>query len=330
MPRPSRMPLAAAFALACACPAAAIALSHCAEIDDDARRLACYDEASGRAAKAAAAPAVPPATRPSLLGAAWMLDPEPGERDVDVRFYQPNYLLFARYTGRVNNQPFSPVFAAAGVPDQQLDDVEAKFQISFKARLWHTVDRRWAFWLGYTQQAQWQVYNAAISRPFRETDHQPELILAYNPELEWAGFRWRLVTVSLNHQSNGRSDPLSRSWNRIIGGIGVERGDFAVLARAWYRIKESANTDDNRDITDFLGYGDLTALYKWRGHTFKLMARGNLTRGNGAAELTWSSPPVLGPLRLYAQLFTGYGESLIDYNWRQTTIGAGIALNDLL
>jgi phospholipase A1 len=59
------------------------------------------------------------------------------------------------------------------------------------------------------------------------------------------------------------------------------------------------------------------------------MGRGNLGKGKGAGEFTWSSPPILGPLRLYAQVFTGYGESMIDYNWNQTTIGAGITLNDL-
>jgi len=325
----SRFPLLAVFAVAWAWPAAGIAadaLAQCAAIDDDVKRLACYDAASGRAAT----PPAPEAASPSLLGPAWMLDPTPGERDFDVRFYRPNYFLLGRYSDRVNNQPLSPVFAAAGSPDQQLDDVEAKFQLSFKARLWHTADRRWALWLGYTQQSQWQVYNAGLSRPFRETNYQPELFVTYNPELAWNGFRWRLLNVGYAHQSNGRSDPLSRSWDRIFAEFGVERDQLALLARLWYRIKESPSKDDNPDITDYLGYGELTALYRWRRHTFKLMGRGNLSTGKGAAELTWSSRPLLGPLRLYAQVFTGYGESLIDYNWRQTTIGAGIALNDLL
>ena len=58
------------------------------------------------------------------------------------------------------------------------------------------------------------------------------------------------------------------------------------------------------------------------------MGRGNIDTGKGAAELSWYTPPLLGPFRGYVQLFSGYGESLIDYNWNQTTIGAGIVLNE--
>ncbi len=79
-----------------------------------------------------------------------------------------------------------------------------------------------------------------------------------------------------------------------------------------------------------MGWGDLTAIYQWRGHTFTLMGRGNPSTDKGAARLTWSSPPLAGPIRAYAEAFTGYGESLIDYNWRQNTFGIGFALNDYL
>jgi phospholipase A1 len=318
------------------------ALARCAALTDDARRLACYDQASGRPASAPTAPAAAaPATAgtparasapvtTSLIGQSWLLDPGTTDGNFEVRPYMPNYILPIRYTDKPNNTPFSPIFSAAGAPQQELDDIEAKFQISFKARLWATDDKRWSAWAAYTQQNQWQVYNDAISRPFRETNYQPEVMLAYNPDLTFGGFRWRLATLSLNHQSNGRADPLSRSWNRLIGGVALERGGFVFQARAWHRFSESADKDDNPDITDYMGYGDLTALYRTTGgHTFKAMGRGNLGKGKGAGEFTWSSPPVLGPLRLYAQIFTGYGESMIDYNWNQTTIGAGITLNDL-
>jgi phospholipase A1 len=320
-------------------------IAECAAIGVDSERLACYDRASGRAAAPAPADrsssAPSPATtagqpapaagglRPSasLIDAAWGFTSGSDRYAIDM--YQQNYLLFARYTDNVNSAPYQSIFQAAGQPET-IDDVEAKFQLSFKMRLWTTEDRRWGVWAAYTQQNQWQVYNDDISRPFRETNYMPEVLVSYRPGIELGGFHWNLLNLSFNHQSNGRTDLLSRSWNRIIATFGFERENFALLANAWYRIKESADEDDNPDITDYYGYGSLTAIYKWRDHSFSLMGRGNISKGKGAAQLTWMSPRLLGPIRAYVQGFAGYGESMIDYNWNQNTIGVGIAINDAL
>ena len=102
---------------------------------------------------------------------------------------------------------------------------------------------------------------------------------------------------------------------------------FALLAKAWYPFNYK---EDNPDITDYYGYGSLTGIYKWRGHSFSLMGRGNLSKGKGAAELTWMSPRLLGPLRLYVQGFTGYGESMIDYDVKTNRIGVGVMMTDWL
>jgi len=98
----------------------------------------------------------------------------------------------------------------------------------------------------------------------------------------------------------------------------------------WYRIPESSDDDDNPTISDYYGWGDLSAIYKWRGQSFAATIRGNPSTGKGAGQLTWTSAPLLGPVRGYVKLFSGYGETLIDYNWRQTTIGIGVTLNDWL
>ncbi|MCX7890780.1 MAG: phospholipase A [Burkholderiales bacterium] len=321
------------------------AIAECAAIASDAERLACYDRASGRGPAAVPAPAPAKLPEPpsavgdtgaqaaagalrapaSLIDAAWGF--EPGSSRYAIDLYNQNYLLFARYTNDLNTAPYVPLFQAAGKP-VNLDDVEAKFQLSFKFRLWTTDDRRWGVWAAYTQQNQWQVYNGDTSRPFRETNYMPELFVSYRPGLDLGGgFQWNLLNVGYNHQSNGRTDILSRSWDRIVATFGIERGDFALLAKVWYPFNYK---EDNPDITDYYGYGSLTAIYKWRGHSFSLMGRGNLSKGKGAAELTWMSPRLLGPLRAYVQAFSGYGESMIDYNWNQTTIGAGVSLNDAL
>lgn len=318
-------------------------LAECSAITADADRLACYDRAAGRAPSPADAerPA-PPVVLPSLtekpapvagglradsslIDAAWGFDK--GSNPYIIDLYNQNYLLVARYTDSVNSAPYKPIFQAAG-EQENLDATEAKFQISFKLRLWTTEDRRWGVWAAYTQQNQWQVYNADISRPFRETNYMPELFVSYKPDVALGGgFKWNLLNVGYTHQSNGRSDTISRSWDRVVATFGFERENFALLAKAWYPFNYK---EDNPNITDYYGYGSLTGIYKWRDNSFSLMARGNLSKGKGAAELTWMSPRLLGPLRAYVQGFTGYGESMIDYNWNQSTIGVGVALNDAL
>jgi phospholipase A1 len=327
-------------------------LAECMAIEDDRERLACYDRVTGRQPTARPDEEAPsteraadggrPATHladyfpslareptgASMIDSAWGFARRSEPYIFDV--YHPNYFLVARYSSHVNNQPFTPVFQAAGATPQDLDNVEAKFQLSFKMRLWTSEDRQWGVWAAYTQQNQWQLYNGTISRPFRETNYMPELFVSYRVDgVEYKGFTWRLVNVGLNHQSNGRSDPLSRSWNRVFAEFGVERQDLVLFAKVWYRIKENADKDDNPDITNYYGYSQFNALYRLDKHSFTAMARGYIgTGGRGAYQLGWMSPPFLGPLRAYVQLFSGYGESMIDYNWKQTTIGAGVALND--
>ncbi len=317
-------------------------LAECAAIQSDNERLACYDRISSARPAAPEEPTAPSGLEiiapsepvaavsvpaPSLIDTAWGFAPDAPK--FILATYRPNYLLFARYTDSANDEPFSPLFEAAG-SDQDLDSVEAVFQISFKTRLWTTDDRQWGAWIAYTQQSHWQVYNDDISRPFRETNYMPEILVSYRPDLAFGGFHWRLLNLGFVHQSNGRSDILSRSWNRLYAEVGIERGNFALLAKPWYRIPESSRDDDNPDIEDYYGYGELTAIYKAGDHSLALMGRGNIKEGKGAAQFTWMSPPLLGPLRAYVKGFTGYGESMIDYNWKQSTIGAGFALNDTL
>jgi len=337
--------------------AAPSALAECAAISSDNDRLACYDRLSGRAGRpstdtnrdaAAATPA--PATAGSATAAAaaaalapvaagggsmydkaWAFDPSSARYEISL--YAPNYFLLGRYTTSLNTAPYQPLIDGGLLsPGTELDSTEAAFQLSFKFRMWTTDDRRWGAWAAYTQQSQWQLYNESgnASRPFRETNYMPELILSYKPGLQWGDLQWNLFNLAFNHQSNGRSDVISRSWNRVIASFGVEQGNLGVLGRLWYRIPESEDKDDNPTISDYYGWGDLSVVYKWRGQSFAATVRGNPSTGKGAGQLTWTSAPLLGPLRGYVKLFGGYGETLIDYNWRQTTIGAGVTLNDWL
>ncbi len=121
-----------------------------------------------------------------------------------------------------------------------LQDTETKFQISLKSKLWEDIIGDYSdLWFGYTQSSRWQVFNGAQSRPFRETDYEPELMLNFrtHQELPW-GWDMRMSGVSLTHVSNGRDVPLSRSWNRVIGQFGFDRPGWTVVVRPWWRIHE--------------------------------------------------------------------------------------------
>ena len=101
--------------------------------------------------------------------------------------------------------------------------------------------------------------------------------------------------------------------------------------RPWLRINESSEDDDNPDITDYLGNGDIQTVYKWRNNTFSVMLRNILMSGfeKGTVEIAWSFP--LWKYRFlkgYVQYFNGYGESLIDYNVHNNTLGVGLAFTD--
>ena len=364
--RPSAALLAATFGVLWAPGGQSLArtatpdLAACSAIALDHERLACYDRVSGRAAPPSAiAPASTPMEAPaaqsagsvaaaaatpgggpprsdsgvalepasqSMIDEAWGFNPDSNRYGIDV--YRPNYLLLASYSSRKNNEPFLSLFDAVDNPDAEMQSTEAEFQISFKARLWATENRRFGIWGAYTQQSQWQVYNSDLSRPFRETNYMPELMASFRPGLSFRGMHWRLFNFGYAHQSNGRSDPVSRSWDRLIAEFGVEWENLALLVRPWLVIDDGG--DDNPNITDYYGHGDITAIYKLGEHSFSLMARGNIDTEKGAARFSWTSPPLIGPLRGYVQAFTGYGESMIDYDWKQNVIGAGFTLNSQL
>jgi len=312
-------------------------LAGCASIENEGERLACYDRLVDRGVQPAPddeeeAPAAQPGqvrTPVSPLAERWELDREAKRGRFAFRNHRQSYFLPWRHSGAANDFPQSPSHPTPGNA-LGLSDSEVKFQISFKLKAWEDIGHTGAdLWFGYTQQSHWQIYNAANSRPFRETNYEPEAMLVIPTDRRFLGLRWRFFNLAVNHQSNGQSDPLSRSWNRVYAQFGFERGGFALLVRPWWRIKERVGADDNPDITHYMGAGDVVAIYQRGEHMFSLLLRDNFDRhdNRGAAQLDWSFR-FTGNLKGYVQLFSGYGESLIDYNYRQNVFGIGVLINN--
>ncbi|HEY0661793.1 MAG TPA: phospholipase A [Lysobacter sp.] len=264
----------------------------------------------------------------SLLDSRWELAKDSKLGVFNFRAYKPVYLLPAFWTSNTNELPHSPNPRNTVSDPQSLTDVETKFQLSFKTKaIENLFGDNGDVWMGYTQSSRWQVYNGDDSRPFRETNYEPEVLLVLRNNYRLGGWHGRMLGVGVNHQSNGRADPFSRSWNRVVMNIGLDRKDWALMLRPWWRIPDG-NDDDNPDIEDYIGRGDLTLVHRRAGHEFALMARHSLRTGedaHGALQFDWGFP-IHNTLRGHLQVFDGYGESMIDYNHRATYVGFGISL----
>lgn len=244
--------------------------------------------------------------------------------------HKPNYLLLGTYNSvGYNSEHYQEQYQRDNI---ETDNYEVHYQFSLKAPIFiDAFDSSIDIYAAYTNRSFWQIWNN--SGPFRESNHEPEVWLQHQPNYEIFGFRNIFNAVGFNHQSNGQGGVLSRSWNRIFAWFGFEKNNLVLGLKPWIRIKEDADDDDNPDITDYLGHFELTAAYKYDDHVFSAMSRNNLESGfsRGAFQFSWSFPLGDYPyFKGYMQYFTGYGESLIDYDQYVNRIGIGLLLTDWL
>ena len=205
-------------------------------------------------------------------------------------------------------------------------------QVSFKTKLLEDLFKTRAdVWFGFTQKSDWQLWNQGKeSAPFRNNDYAPELLITQPVKANLPlGGKLRVAGVGFIHQSNGQSRPQSRSWNRVYGMAGLEWGKLTVIPRVWMRaFDQSGDDDDNPDIMDYMGYGDLKLQYRFNDQqTLSSVLRYNPRSGKGAVEAGYTFP-IKGKLKAYVRGFHGYGDSLIDYNHKQTGLGIGLMLKD--
>ena len=322
--------------------AAPVDMQVCASKADNSERLECYDTVNAAGLQESLAAVRPPTEKVtearSYLERSWDLDNKDdellGEHQSPLKPHHVSYLI-VRKTNETNQHPYSPLHGTVDLP-MQIDSTELKFQISQKAKVLNPVKIHFLgisslrLWAAYTQQSSWQAFNNGNSSPFRETIYEPELIMTLstgNP----AGLK--LINVGYIHQSNGLNSSLSRSWNRAYVQGGWESDTLSALVQGWWRVPEDAAQDDNPDIEDYVGRAQITL--RWAPldgrQVVGLVLRNNLRldQNRGFVQLDWATPVKLNQsAKLHVQLTSGYGETLIDYNFKQTTLGLGVSFRD--
>jgi len=238
--------------------------------------------------------------------------------------YRTNYILPVT----VRKSPDYSAYSFLGAEAQGLENTEAKFQLSVQTLLWPEFSSsRISLWGAFTLQSYWQAYASDVSAPLRESNYEPELIAVMPMSTTVGGIRIRDLQLSLNHQSNGRTEPLSRSWNRVIGRVTFEKGNFAGYSKLWWRIPDTGE-DDNPHIERYMGQAEFGLAYRWREHTFAGILRNNLRADNKSGlQLDWSFP-LFSHLKGYVQAYTGYAENLIDGDRYNNRVGVGLMLTD--
>ncbi len=346
----------------------------CAGIASNEQRLACFDQKARQfadplklrapppAPKLASEPTqndepVPPQTpeqraeaQPSDITRFWDLEHATARDTFELRAYRPVTLGLVGGSN-VNTQPTSPSEGRTASDARAYRSAEVKLNLSVRTKVVSGALRsgddplRDSLWFGYTQQSYWQLFTPDLSRPFRSTDHEPELVYVFPQFLSLpGGWTYRMTGAGVVHQSNGQSLPLSRSWNRVYLVAAADKiaanGDrFTLQARLWQRLDEKPGSDDNPDISKFIGRGEIAGRWSFdQGvgegrtvHALGLTVRSAFkANGRGSTRLEYlrSLGRADDGLRFYTELFSGYGHTLIDYNVRRTVLTMGLSLID--
>ncbi len=247
--------------------------------------------------------------------------------------HKANYILPISYNNSPNSAPYDSNFS-----ETTINKMEVVFQLSSKMLIYENLlGDNGDLYGAYTGRFWWQAYNNDLSSPFREANHEPELFLDFETRYSWGEWNLTNIIYGMVHQSNGRSLPLSRSWNRLYMLFKLENEQAWVHFKPWYRVPEAnkhsvddPEGDDNPDIDDYVGYLELSMGYEFDKHHLSAMVRNNLRSDNkGAIQFDWTFPIWdLTDVRGYIQYFNGYGESMIDYNAVSNRLSIGFIMSE--
>jgi|GEM_PF-1431913 Outer membrane phospholipase A len=217
---------------------------------------------------------------------------------------------------------YKPMYFAYGNPS-------AKVQLSFRVPLFEEIPLNFA----YTQVIFWEL--GEESKPFLDATYNPEFFYRLNsknplfPALDFGIFE---------HNSNGKGDDLSRSYNqsylRSVWAFDTKKWvtAFYVKARYIYDLDEN-----NRDLVDYIGPLEFGLKFvqrinnSWLDHLDVMLTAtpgGKYSHewDKGGYQLSFDFH--LGGVKVvpafYLQYYHGYSETLLNYNEKVDQFRGGV------
>ncbi|MBT5934634.1 phospholipase A [Sulfurimonas sp.] len=250
------------------------------------------------------------------------------DNDLSLKPYKTNYILPYGYSSKEYQ---------SNIPTVEYKNIEAELQVSLQLHIGsNLIGLKEKYYISYSHQAFWQIY--IDSAPFRESTYNPEAFVIIPIEHKGSMISLRSFKLALAHQSNGQPNTseiyfdqnqslgnLSRSVNYVYGSLRGQYNGLIVDLKAWAPLPENKEDSDNYDLMDYWGFSSLKLTYFIDEHMFTLMGRGNIGTQRGAIKATYSYPLVHN--NFYVKLFSGYGESLIDYNSKLTKLSFGFSFS---
>jgi phospholipase A1 len=252
------------------------------------------------------------------------------ESHLGLKPYRPNYLL-PFCVGDYDYKSY--------VPTDSYGRTEAEIQVSFKIDIARDLfDLDEIYFMSYSHKSQWQLYTE--SSPFRETNYNPEFFVKIPIYNDHSFFRIQSLTFGLAHLSNGQGstedikdiekykdvENRSRSVNYVYGSLALEHDSLMSEITLWLPYRHNYDLEDNPDIMDYYGYWSAQLSYFYQKHLFTVKGRYNFETRFGAFETTYSHP-LNDNVYLFAKYFSGYGDSLIDYNNNLSKFSIGFSFS---
>ncbi len=221
------------------------------------------------------------------------------------------------------------------------DKPAAKFQLSLKYRILNDdgpLARRLPALRGlhvaYTQRSLWDI--TSDSSPFYDSSYMPEVLyesLAADTG-KHRGFHWLGYSVGVQHESNGRAGAVSRSLNIVSFRPTFAFGDLdgwrLILRPKFFGYLGSSS--ENGDIKKYRGYSELRAIFG-KNNRLSVSVTGRVgedfDKGSAQFDVSYPTEFLTGNFATYllVQYWTGYGESLLNYDKRSSTVRFGFALS---